>query len=104
MRENEYRGRQLFLTSIEYRYFLPFKIFFDTYLMFRYDLGSIWVEQEAIKFQDLKHGLGGTISFDTPIGPSEFSLGRSFNLVKKLPGNPLSWGPVYFYYSIGYYY
>jgi NTE family protein len=104
MRENEYRGRQLFLTSLEYRQFLPVKIFFDTYVSIRYDLGSIWEKQEVIKFKNLRHGIGGTISFNTPIGPSEFSVGKSFTLTENLPGNPLSWGPTYFYFSIGYYY
>ena len=104
MRDYEYRGRQIFLASLQYRYELPIKIFFDTYLKFRYDLGSTWQEQEEIRFKDLRHGLGATLSFDTPIGPAEFSVGRSFLFVKDLPGNPLSFGDVYFYFSIGYYY
>lgn len=104
MRDNEFRGRQIFLTSLEYRYKLPFKIFFDTYLKLRYDLGSIWEKQEEIKFKDLRHGVGATISFDTPIGPANFSAGKSFLFVKNLPGNPLSFGDTYFYFSIGYYY
>lgn len=102
LRENEYRGRQIFLTSLEYRYKLPWTIFFDTYLMFRYDLGSIWDFQEQIRFKDLRHGIGGTFSFDTPIGPADFSVGRSFLFTKNLPDNPIRWGEVQFYFSIGY--
>jgi NTE family protein len=104
MRENEFRGRQLFLSSLEYTMQLPFDIFFDTYIRLRYDLGSIWEEQEQIKFKDLRHGVGGTISFDTPVGPADFSVGRSFLFVKNLPDNPVSWGDLLFYFSIGYYY
>ena len=104
MNQDEYRGRQIFLASLEYRYKLPFQIFFDTYFKLRYDLGSIWDEQEEIRFKDLRHGIGATLSFNTPIGPADFSLGRSFLFVKDLPGNPLSWGDYYFYFSIGYYY
>lgn len=104
MRENEFRGRQIFLSSLEYTVQLPFDIFFDTYIRFRYDLGGTWEEQEQIRFKDLRHGLGGTISFDTPIGPADFSVGRSFLFVKDLPDNPVSWGDVLFYFSIGYYY
>jgi outer membrane protein assembly factor BamA len=104
MREDEFRGRQLFLASLEYSYNLPFDIFFDTYLMFRYDLGSIWAEQESIRFKDLRHGIGASISLDTPIGPADFAVGRSFLFKKNLPGNPISWGEVIFYFSIGYYF
>ncbi len=104
MNEDEYRGRQIFLASLEYRYKFPFQIFFDTYFKARYDLGSIWQQQEEIRFKDFRHGIGISLSFNTPIGPADFSLGRSFHFVKDLPGDPLSWGDFHFYFSIGYYY
>ena len=102
MRENEFRGRQIFLTSLMYRFKLPFQIFFDTYIKLRYDLGSVWEEQSQIRFKDLRHGIGGIISFDTPIGPAEFALGKSFLLVRNIPDNPVKWGDLFFYFSIGY--
>ena len=102
MRENEFRGRQVMLTSLMYRIKLPFQIFFDTYLKFRYDLGRTWDAQEKIRFKDLRHGIGGIISFDTPIGPADFAIGRSFLLQKNLPENPIKWGDLLFYFSIGY--
>jgi NTE family protein len=104
MRDNEFRGRQIFLSSLEYTAQLPFNIFFNTYVRLRYDLGSTWDEQEQIRFKDLRHGIGGTLSFDTPIGPADFSVGRSFLFIKDFPDNPISWGDVLFYFSIGYYY
>jgi NTE family protein len=99
--ENEFRGRQIFLTSLMYQYKLPFKIFFDTYTWFRYDIGSTWEEQEQIRFKDLRHGIGGAISFDTPIGPADFSIGRSFLISQGLTENSFVWGDVLFYFSIG---
>ncbi|GAB4287890.1 MAG: BamA/TamA family outer membrane protein [Ignavibacteriaceae bacterium] len=104
MRDNEFRGRQLFIASLEYRYRLPFDIFFDTYLKLRYDLGSTWIEQEQIRYKDLRHGIGATISFDTPVGPADFSVGRSFLIKQNQPEEPLVWGDVLFYFSIGYFY
>ncbi|BDQ03532.1 patatin-like phospholipase family protein [Ignavibacterium sp.] len=104
MHEYEFRGRQIFLASLMYRYKFPFKIFFDTYFKIRYDLGNTWAVQEQIRFKDLRHGIGGAVSFDTPIGPAEFAVGRSFLFRKDLPENPISWGDVLFYFSIGYYY
>ena len=104
MHENEFRGRQIFAGSLDYRYFLPFKIFFDTYFQLRYDLGSTWAVPDQIRFADLRHGVGATLSFDTPIGPADFSVGRSFLFVRNLPNNPVKLGPAFFYFSIGYYY
>ncbi len=103
MRADEFRGRQIFLSSLEYRIKLPFEIFFETYFKMRYDLGSTWDVQEQIKFKELRHGVGITLSFDTPFGPADFSIGRSF-LFKNIPNNPVSLGDVYFYFAIGYYY
>jgi len=104
MRDDEFRGRQLFLLSLGYRYKLPFKIFFTTYLKLRYDLGAVWAFPNQISFKDLKQGVGTSISFDTPIGPAEFSVGRSFKFERNLPQKPISWGDVFFYFSIGYYF
>jgi len=104
MREYEYRGRQIFLTSLGYRYKLPVKLFFTTYVSLRYDLGSIWNQKEEIRFKDLRHGIGGTISFQTPVGPADFSFGKSFYIKNTLPKNIVVWSPTFFYFTIGYYY
>jgi NTE family protein len=103
-REYEYRGRQILITTMQYRYQLPINIYFDTYFKIRYDLGSTWIEQEQIRFNDLKHGIGLTLSFDTPIGPADFSVGRSLLLKDTSPERILSSGPYMFYFTIGYYY
>lgn len=104
LRDNEFRGRQIFSTSLEYRFKLPTKLFFDTYIKARYDLGSIWEEREHISFKDLRHGIGATVSFDTPVGPADFSVGKSFYFINNLPNNTIVWSPTYFYFTIGYYY
>jgi NTE family protein len=104
LRENDFRGRQIFLASLQYRYKLPFKIFFDSYFSFRYDLGSIWTTRKEIRFKDLRHGLGATISFATPLGPADFSVGRSYLFKGNLNYSSIMNGPVYFYFTVGYYY
>ncbi len=102
MRQYEFRGRQILLGSIEYRYMLPFNLFFDTYVKLRYDIGSIWSEKEQIRFKDLRHGLGTALAFDTPIGPAEFAVGESFYFKNTLAKNILVLGSPFFYFSIGY--
>lgn len=103
-RDNEYRGRQVFSASLEYMHKIPIKLFFDTYLKLRYDLGSAWTEKEQIRYKDLRHGIGATLSFNTPVGPADFSVGKSFYLVDAIPKNKVVWGPTFIYFTIGYYY
>ncbi|MBM4176144.1 MAG: hypothetical protein FJ213_08225 [Ignavibacteria bacterium] len=102
LKENDLRGKQLFLASLEYRFFLPIKIFFDTYLKVRYDLGAVWQGTSSVKFAELRHGIGATVSFDTPIGPANFSVGKGFYIRNDLLKRPLSFGPYQFYFEIGY--
>ena len=102
LRENSYRGRQVFVGSLEYRHQFPISFLFDLYLSFRYDIGSVWEETTTIKFASLKHGIGGSIFFDTPIGPVGFSVGHSFKLIRDIPDNPISFGPLYTYFSLGF--
>jgi NTE family protein len=101
-RENEYRGRQIFIGSLEYRWFLPIKIFFDTYFSLRFDMGSTWERATDIRVKDLRYGIGSSISMATPIGPAQFSVGNSFNFIRDLPNNPISFGPIFFYFTMGY--
>jgi NTE family protein len=102
LREDNARGRQLLVASLDYRYSVPFRLFFDTYVKARYDFGSIWVVPEQIKLGDLRHGIGVGLLFDTPIGPAEFAVGKSFFFRKELLDRPVSLGPTLFYFSIGY--
>jgi NTE family protein len=100
-REDNARGRQLLAIDLEYQWELPFSIFFDTFLKLRYDFGSVWESADEMRLEDFNHGFGMTIGLDTPIGPAEFSLGRSLSIRKDLPGKPYDFGPFLVYFSIG---
>lgn len=99
MREDEERGRQIMIGSLEVRLRSPVDIFFDTYLSARYDLGAVWANPENIRIADMQHGLGLSVGLDTPVGPAAFSLGRRFYFLD----NPaaVAAGPVLAYFSIG---
>ncbi|NOX19033.1 MAG: BamA/TamA family outer membrane protein [Chlorobi bacterium] len=103
-RDFEFRGRQVFRASLNYRFKFPFKIFFPAFISGRYDIGSIWENREQIRIKDLQHGIGATFSLDTPIGPVDFSMGRAFAIKKAKGSSTISWGPVQFYFRIGFYY
>lgn len=102
LREFDSRGRQIFLTSAEFRTQSPFKIIWDTYFRVRYDFGSIWPQREDIRIRDFHHGIGFGLSLDSPVGPVNFSIGRSFYIRRDLLDQPLTLGPVIAYFSLGY--
>lgn len=98
-REDDRRGRQIAQGSMETRFVMPFRIFFDTYFSLRYDIGSVWETFQNIKLGTLRHGVGMQVGIDTPIGPAKFSAGRSFYFLSNPDG--AVWGPVLGYFSIG---
>ncbi|HEY5123622.1 MAG TPA: patatin-like phospholipase family protein [Ignavibacteria bacterium] len=102
MVEEELRGRQILLLSIEYRFMIPFKLFFETYISARYDLGQMWENAQDVRFKDLRHGIGLSLMFDTPVGKASFSGGRSLIISKGFANNSFIWGPYTFYFSIGF--
>ncbi|MDA3844556.1 MAG: patatin-like phospholipase family protein [Candidatus Kapabacteria bacterium] len=99
LRQADKRGRQIVTAFLEVRAKSPIDLFFDTYFYARYNIGNVWEFPEEIKFNNLRHGLGLSIAFDTPVGPAKFSLGKSFFFI----ANPdaVVHGPILMYFSIG---
>jgi NTE family protein len=102
LREDDSRGRQLLLLNLGVRYRLPFTLLFDTYAGVRYDLGTISAVPQEIKSSTLRHGLGASLGFDTPVGPAVLALGRSFTVGSDSDGKFVQLGPYQFYFFIGY--
>jgi outer membrane protein assembly factor BamA len=101
LREDDSRGRQLFVMNMEYRFWFPYKFIFETYLKVRYDLGTISLMPQELKFNTFRHGVGIEVALDTPLGPVSAGAGKSFYFMTDLPNSPVSTGPVLFYFSLG---
>ncbi len=101
LHDDDSYGRQVFLVNMEYRFWLPFRIIFETYLKARYDIGTISLIPEELKINSFRHGLGAEISLDTPLGEASFGAGKSFYLKPGTPNSSMSFGPVLFYFSVG---
>ena len=101
LREDDSYGRQLMLMNMEYRYALPFKLIFDSYLKLRCDLGSISLQPQELKLASFRYAYGGELALDTPLGEASVGAGQSFYPRRDLPGNPIGFGPLLVYFSIG---
>ena len=84
MHENEYFGKQLVTSSVEYRFRTPFRIgrnnllFDDIYLLLRYDFGGVWNDPELLfTSDDFFSSVGGAIGVDTFLGPLFIGYGRT---------------------------
>ncbi len=78
LREEELRGRHFWLSSLEYRYALPWGFHADWYLSFRLDWGAIWPKDIiSISNKDFFYGVGAALSADTILGPFTIAYGRT---------------------------
>lgn len=101
MREDEIYGRQVILGGIEVRFRNPIKILFNNFISLRYDFGSAWEKLEAIRWKDLRQGLGFELGFETPIGALRIKLGKSF-IFRTVKQETLLWGQTVFHFSLGF--
>jgi outer membrane protein assembly factor BamA len=101
MREDENFGRQIISLGVEARFKSPVKVIFDNFISLRYDIGSVWGKLEAVRWKDLRQGIGIELGFDTPIGALRFKVGKSF-IFKRLKQDVLLWGPTVFQFSVGF--
>lgn len=101
MREDEIYGRQVILGGIEVRFRNPIKILFNNFISLRYDFGSAWEKLEAIRWKDLRQGLGFELGFETPIGALRIKLGKSF-IFRTVKQEALLWGQTVFHFSLGF--
>jgi NTE family protein len=79
LHENEMRGRHIFIASMEYRFLLPWKLLFDTYLTSRFDFGAVWENVIKVSGQDFINGRGVGVAIKSPIGPVYLCYGQASN-------------------------
>ncbi len=89
----------LVVGKMDFRAKLPFKIFFDTFLSLRYDVGAVWENPEFIRIDQLRHGFGATLGIDSPIGPLNLSVGRCLYQLPQT--NRIAVEPILLYFSLG---
>ena len=73
--DHEQAGAKILGGSFELRK----KITDYLYIAARYDSGKVWDKFESIRFDQLKHGLGGSLVAKTIIGPVGIAYGRTFD-------------------------
>ena len=57
---------------------------YSFYLSGRYDVGDVFATLEDVRFDNLRHAIGATLSLDTPVGPISFGYGRAERKIDNL--------------------
>lgn len=72
-KEHQQTGDKVFVLNQELRFKLPHRL----YLTGRYDIGDLYNSTDDITLSDMQQGWGGSVAFDSPIGPFEFGYGKA---------------------------
>ena len=84
-RENRFVGRKYFNSSIELRYRMPTKNYFNTHFSIRYDLGQMQQNPDTpFDVDKFVSGYGSAIILETPFGPASIEWGKSSESVERL--------------------
>lgn len=84
-RENRFVGRKYFNSSIELRYRMPTKNYFNTHFSIRYDLGQMQQNPDTpFDVDKFVSGYGAAIILETPFGPASIEWGKSSESVERL--------------------
>jgi outer membrane translocation and assembly module TamA len=58
--------------------------FYNLYLSGRYDAGQVFGRFQEVRLRGLRHTIGITLAFDTPLGPLSLGYGRAENKYDRL--------------------
>jgi len=84
-RENRFVGRKYFNSSVELRYRMPTKNYFNTHFLIRYDLGQMQLNPETpFDVDEFVSGYGGGIILETPFGPASIEWGRNSQNIERI--------------------
>ena len=104
LKENDLSGNNIASAGVHLRYRPSFAILFPTSLLLHYNLGNTWEKREDLSFVHLIHGIGTSLMWETPLGPSRFTISKAFTFLEKAEETRASqqrFSETIFYFSIG---
>jgi len=84
LHDQELVGRHFIIASLEYRYRLPTKLLFDTYLSPRFDFGTMWRDKDDVNYRKFRKAMGVALAWDTPLGPMALAIGTIENQANRV--------------------
>ncbi len=78
LKENDLIGRNMAAVGANFRYSPPFDLIFPSSFLLYYNAGNVWQKRTDISPDDIIHGIGAGLNWETPLGPARFTVGKAF--------------------------
>ncbi len=80
LKENDLIGRNMGALGANFRYSPPFDLIFPSSFLLYYNAGNVWQNRDDMSLDDIIHGIGAGLNWETPLGPAWFSAGKAFTV------------------------
>ena len=104
LKENDLPCNNMAAAGIHLGYQPSFAVLFPTSMILHYNVGNVWNNMDDISSEQLIHGIGTSMIWDTPLGPTRFTVSKAFPFLSE-PHNTaytaLKFSEIIFYFSIG---
>jgi NTE family protein len=104
LQENDLPCNNMAAAGMHLRYKPSFAILFPASVIMHYNVGNVWEELEDISSKQLMHGIGTSMIWETPLGPTRFTISKTFPFFKEANNTgstSLRFSDTVFYFSIG---
>ncbi len=104
LKENDLPCDNMAAAGIHLGYKPSFAILFPTSLLLHYNVGNVWESLDDISSAHLIHGIGTSMIWETPLGPTRFTVSKAFPFLAKASTTAyasLKFSKPIVYFSIG---
>ncbi len=104
LKENELPCDNMIAAGMQLSYKPSYAILFPLSLLLHYNVGNVWKELGDISSTRIIHGVGTSMIWDTPLGPTRLTVSKAFTPPQEpfdVESASLKFSDTIFYFSIG---
>ncbi len=104
LKENQLPCENMVAAGMQLSYKPSYAIFFPLSLLLHYNVGNVWKELDDISSRRIIHGIGTSIIWETPLGPTRFTVSKAFTFpheAQDIEQTSLRFSDTIIYFSIG---
>ncbi len=104
LKENELPCDNMVAAGLQLSYKPSFAIIFPVSLLLHYNVGNVWKELNDISSTRIIHGIGSSMIWETPLGPTRLTVSKAFTFPQEdlaIEQTSLRFSDTIIYFSIG---
>ncbi len=104
LKENQLPCENMVAAGVQLSYKPSYAILFPLSLLLHYNVGNVWKELDDISSRRIIHGIGTSMIWETPLGPTRLTVSKAFTFpheASDIEQTSLRFSDTIIYFSIG---